>query len=393
MHRIVTTADWNFDLVYKKVNIQLFMKIFILVFVIFTAVNAYLFWGGWRALPKRKSVRIGYGIAFFVAYSSFIIAMLGRNILPLEIQKIFYSIGTVWMGFMLYLTIWLLLSDLILLFFKKQIRKSLRIWQMSIGYGLIIIVLAIGYYRFTHPQIVEQKISIARSNAKYKSLKVVAVSDLHLGVANDKKRLQQYVQLINNQHPDMIWIAGDVVDNNVLPLERERMYEELNRLQSPLGTYMCLGNHEYLSGIKASLDFLKKTNIHLLIDQAVQIDSCFWIIGRDDSQRSLSRLPLSDLTGNLDKTQALFLLDHEPHHLEEAQAAGIDLQFSGHTHEGQLWPFSLLTHVLFEKAHGYLRKGDTQYYVSSGLGLWGPPFRIGTRSEVLVFEIGFSSFW
>ncbi|MDR0546982.1 MAG: metallophosphoesterase [Dysgonamonadaceae bacterium] len=366
------------------------MKFFILVFVIFTAVNAYLFGGGWRALSKRKSIRLGYGFAFFVVYSSFIIAMLGRNVLPLGIQKILYSIGTVWMGFMLYLTIWLLLSDLILLFFKKQVRKSLRIWQMSIGYGLVIITLAIGYYRFTHPQIVEQKITIAKSNEKYKSLKVAAISDLHLGVANDKKRLQQYVQLINNQRPDMIWIAGDVVDNNALPLERERMYEELNQLQSPLGTYMCLGNHEYLSGIDASLDFLSKTNIYLLIDQAVQIDSCFCLIGRNDSQHSLSRLKLNDLTEDLDKTQALFLLDHEPYHLEEAQAAGIDLQFSGHTHEGQMWPLNLLTHAMFENSYGYLQKDGTQYYVSSGLGLWGPPFRIGTRSEVVIFDIRFN---
>ncbi|MDR1683593.1 MAG: metallophosphoesterase [Candidatus Symbiothrix sp.] len=365
------------------------MGFFVLVFIVFTAINAYLFIGGLRALPKGKPIRLTYSMVFFLFYGSFIVAMLGRNILPLGLQKILYFVGTVWLGCMFYLTIWLIISDLILLLFKKQVRKSLRVWQIGVGYCSIIILLSFGYYRYMHPEIVEKEIVIYQTNAKCQQLRVVAVSDLHLGVANDKKWLQKAVDRINRLQPDMIWIAGDVVDNNVLPLEKENMFEELNRLQSPLGTYMCLGNHEYLSGIDGSLQFLQKTNIHLLIDQAQAIDSCFWIVGRDDIKGNPKRKSLDALIAQTDSSQAVFLLDHEPYFLAEAEKTGIDLLFSGHTHEGQIWPLNLLVRSMFENPHGYIQKGGTHIFVSSGLGLWGPPFRIGTQSEIIVFTIRF----
>jgi len=363
---------------------------FILVFLVFTAVNIYLYIKGRKAIPRNKTIRIIYGSAFGVVSGSFLIAMLGRNILPLGIQKILYFIGTVWMGYMLYLTIWLIVSDLILLLFKKTIRKRLSVWQIGLGYGLISILLSIGYFRYTQPKIVEKEIFIAKSNEKYKNLKVVAVSDMHLGVANDKKWLQKRVRQINQLQPDMIWIAGDMVDNNVLPLEREKMYEELNQLQSRLGTYMCLGNHEYLSGIEGSLQFLQKTNIRLLIDQAVEVDSAFWMIGRDDFKMNPQRKSLSELTALTETSQTVFLLDHEPYFLDQTAAEGIDFQFSGHTHQGQLWPLSFIVNALFENPYGLMQKGNSSVFVSSGLGLWGPPFRIGTQSEILVFDIRFN---
>ena len=341
-------------------------------------------------MPRKKTIRMLYGIAFGIISCSFLIAMLGRNILPLGVQKVLYGIGTVWMGYMLYLFIWLLISDLTLLFFKKEIRKRLRIWQIGLGYGLISILLLIGYQHYTHPKIVEKEIFINKSNEKYKNLKVVAVSDLHLGVMNDKKWLQKTVRQINSLQPDMIWIAGDMVDNNVLPLERETMYEELNQLQSQLGTYMCLGNHEYLSGIGGSLRFLQRTNIRLLIDQVVEVDSAFWMIGRDDYKMNPQRKSLANLIASTDSSKPLFLLDHEPYFLDQTAAEGIDFQFSGHTHQGQLWPLSLIVNALFENPYGSMQKGDTHIFVSSGLGLWGPPFRIGTLSEILVFNIHFN---
>ena len=323
--------------------------------------------------------------------------MLGRNVFPLVVQKILYFPGTIWMGMVLYLFLFFLLTDflyLIIRIFHRLSSAATKQYckiQVFSGYILVLCVVAYGYYQFSHPQIVEQKIEIAKKAGGYKHLKIVGVSDLHLGIAIDKKRLEQYVRLINEQHPDLVVIAGDLVDNNALPLEKEQMWETVNQLQAPLGTYFCLGNHEYLSGIDASMKFLRKTNMHLLIDSSVVINNSIQLIGRDDRQgmKNHHRKSLNELVKNMNDSLPMILLDHEPFHLNEAEENGIDLQFSGHTHHGQLFPGNLLTDRVYELAYGYKQKGNTHYYVSSGLGLWGPPLRIGTCSEIVVFNIEF----
>ncbi|MCL1933709.1 MAG: metallophosphoesterase [Candidatus Azobacteroides sp.] len=321
--------------------------------------------------------------------------MLGRNILPLPVQKILYFPGTVWLGMMLYLFAYFLLTDFIHFvnrffpFLPTIIKKNYRQIQVFSGYILVLCLAGYGYYQFKRPQIVEQKIEINKKAGDYKHLKIVGVSDLHLGVAIDKKQLKQYVRLINDQHPDLILIAGDLVDNNALPLEKERMQETINELQAPLGVYYCLGNHEYLSGIKASMNFLRKTDLHLLIDSLVTVNNSIQIIGRDDKQGNPNRKSLKELVKNTDPALPLLLIDHEAYHLNETEENGIDLQFSGHTHHGQMFPGNLITDLLFQISYGYEQKGNTHYYVSSGLGLWGPPFRIGTQSELVIFNIEF----
>jgi predicted MPP superfamily phosphohydrolase len=369
------------------------MIFFFLVFLLYTLVNIYIFRRGRSALTSARRTRLAYNLLFFIVYSSFIIAMLGRNFLPLGLQKILYFTGTCWLGALLYLTLYFLLTDCLYVlnrffrFLPEKITPFLfrRIQAVS-GCLIVIIVLTVGYIRFNRPVVVEKEITIHKSGGKYRELKAVAFSDLHLGVQIDKKRLQKYVQLVNSQQPDIILIAGDLIDNNLLPLNRERMYEGINQLQAPLGVYFCPGNHEYLSGVKDSREFLEKTNMTLLVDRAVQVSDSFWIIGRNDRLGGF-RKPLSELVAQIDTLQALILLDHEPHFLDEAVQNGIDLQFSGHTHSGQLWPVTLLVKKIYDLAYGYQQKGKTHFYVSSGLALWGPPLRIGTQSELVVFHI------
>ena len=369
---------------------------FLIVFLVYTLINIYVFLRSKQVLPSSKIIRTIYYAVYFFFYSAFIVAMLGRNIFPLLIQKILYFSGTVWMGMMFYLLAFFLLTDFISLinrffrFLPATITNRYRKIQVLSGYILVSCLAIYGYYQFRHPQVVEQKISIAKNAGEYKRLRVVGISDVHLGVAINKKRLEQYIRLINDQHPDLVIIAGDLIDNNVLPLEKEQMWEPFKNLQAPLGAYYCLGNHEYMIGIEACMNFLRKTNLHLLIDDSVVIDESIQIIGRDDMQRNLYRKPLKELVKDIDPALPLFLLDHIPLHLEEAEENGIDFQFSGHTHQGQLFPGNLLIKRMYDLSYGYLQKGNTQYYVTSGLGLWGPPFRIGTQSEIVIFDIEFN---
>ncbi|MDH8701005.1 putative MPP superfamily phosphohydrolase [Dysgonomonadaceae bacterium PH5-43] len=374
------------------------MSFFIIVFIVHTIINAYIFYRGWRAFPKSPYVKVLYSAIFVIFYGSFAVMMLGRNHFPLELQKIFYSLGTTWLAIMLYITLYFVITDLILLankyikFIPKTITsKTYRRIQVFSGYALVFAVLLIGNQKYNNPTIVQQDIVINKSGHNLKQLKAVAVSDIHLGINIDKGKLKKYVDIINEQNPDIILIAGDLIDNNLRPLWEEKMYEELNNLKAPLGTYMCLGNHEYLSGLNESLEFIKHTNITLLKDSAAHINNSFWIIGRDDKHNP-ERLQLNQITDSIKATndynnQPIILLDHQPYNLEQAEQSNIDLQFSGHTHHGQLWPLNLIVNKIYEVGHGYKQKGNTNIYVSSGLALWGPEFRVGTQSEVVVFNI------
>lgn len=110
------------------------------------------------------------------------------------------------------------------------------------------------------------------------------------------------------------------------------------------------------------------------------------MIGRDDRSNT-ARRSLQELMANVDKNKPIILLDHQPYKLTESETAGVDLQFSGHTHRGQVWPMSLVTDYIYEQSHGYRQWGNSHIYVSSGLSLWGPPFRIGTESEMVVLQL------
>lgn len=202
--------------------------------------------------------------------------------------------------------------------------------------------------------------------------------------------------MINAEQPDLILIAGDIIDNSVRPLMEENVAEEFHRLKAPV--YACLGNHEYYSNQLKARRFYREASITLLQDSVAKIGN-LCIIGRDDrtnmQRKSLAMIMeearkkgfISDLHLGKHSNEFLVLLDHQPYHLEEAEQNGIDFQFSGHTHHGQVWPVSWVTDALYEKAYGSLQKGNTRYYISSGMGIWGGKFRIGTQSEYVVLTI------
>lgn len=226
------------------------------------------------------------------------------------------------------------------------------------------------------------------ANTDGQPLKVVAISDIHLGYATNKTMLAGYVDMINAQRPDIVLIGGDLIDNSVAPLRYEHMEEELSKIYAPLGVYMVPGNHEYISGIEDSEKFIAQTPIVLLRDSVAILPNQIQLVGRDD-RHNKGRKTLGQLTANLDKSKPVILLDHQPYDLEKTEEAGVDLQFSGHTHRGQVWPMNWIVDHLFELSYGIKKIGNSTIYVSSGLSLWGPPFRIGTDSEMVVFNITF----
>lgn len=356
---------------------------FVILFCVYLAGNVYIFVRGAQALIAQPfGVKMLLAILFWGGALSFFGSMMTRNVkLPVAMAHTMHEVGTGWLIFTLYMVLCLVIFDLFRLInfpFKYGFYLSFFITLSALGYG---------FYNYQHPNTEVINIVINKPLQSYQQpLKVVSISDVHLGYGTDKEELKRYVEMINAQQPDLILIGGDLIDNSVVPLYVENMKEELALLKAPLGIYMVLGNHEYISGINESIRFIQDTPIRLLRDSVVTLPGGIQLIGRDDRSNH-ARQSLQELTANIDPTKPVILLDHQPYNLKETEAAGIDLQFSGHTHRGQVWPVNLVTDHLFEQSYGYRQWGKSHIYVSSGLSLWGPPFRIGTNSELVVFNI------
>ncbi|MCD8263051.1 MAG: metallophosphoesterase [Tannerellaceae bacterium] len=348
--------------------------------------NVYIFI---RAAQALEAQSFGVKVLLTLIFWGCVLAMPGflllRNIkIPFGFGQLVYEVGTGWLVFTLYMVLLLLFFDLLKLF---NIRFEFGFYA---SLGLTFCLLAIGYYRYQHPATEVINIVINKPvDSVDKHLKVVAISDVHLGYGTGKKQLRNYIRMITARKPDLIVISGDLIDNSVEPLINFNFAEELALLRAPMGVYMVPGNHEYISGIRESMEFIAQTPIHLLRDTVVTLPNGVQLIGRDDRIRH-SRSPLDSLVAQTNPVYPTILLDHQPYELEETEQNGIDLQFIGHTHRGQIWPMSLVTDRIFQQSYGYRQWDRSHIYVSSGLSLWGPPFRIGTQSEMVEFNLTFN---
>jgi len=357
-------------------------KLWLIAFLILPIIGiTYATWRTWHILPLTSTYKyLVVGIlllCFLLFFSNLNIFHTDR--MSMSVATACYEIGNSSLFILLYLVLLYLLLDLghaLHLvphnFLYNSTKGSLTIL------AILVSVFTYGYFHYMDKT--RQPLDMPTTKKLARPLKIVMASDLHLGYHNQVDELNRWVDLINQENPDLILIAGDIIDGQIRPLQEQNMAASFHRLKAPV--VACLGNHEYYSGVRNSFNFYKAAGIQLLCDTAITIKGIN-IIGRDDKTDS-RRQTVQALTTPLDMNRYTILLDHQPYHLEEAQQAGIDFQLSGHTHHGQVWPISWITDAIYEQAFGPLQKGNTQYYVSSGLGIWGGKFRIGTRSEYIV---------
>jgi predicted MPP superfamily phosphohydrolase len=236
-------------------------------------------------------------------------------------------------------------------------------------------------------------INIDKKNEKYPELKIALVSDIHLGTMVYEKYLKKLTETINNQNPDIVLFAGDIMDEELSPILRNDIGNPLKQLHPKLGVWAIAGNHEHIGNFNKAINYIKTLNINVLIDTSVLIDNSFYLVGRNDKDSKRfgngSRKTLKSIVDNIDKNLPLILMDHQPANLNEAIENKIDIQLSGHTHNGQFFPFNLITKKVFELSYGYLQKEKTHFYVSSGFGTWGPPIRIGSKPEIVFINLKF----
>lgn len=341
---------------------------------------AYAFRRTWCILPCPALFKVII-LAAMLACFLMIFCYFGGKIdrLPLSLATFIYEAGIASIFIMLYLVLLFLILDLGRIFHivpHSFMFKSLA-GTLSV-LGIMLTVFTYGYFHYF--QKVRLEMDLETEKPLESPLKIVLISDLHAGYLNHVKEINRWIDMINKENADLVLIAGDIIDGSVRPLYEENVDKAFRRLNAP--AVACLGNHEYYAGTENALKFYNDAGITLLRDEAATVKGIS-IAGRDD-RTNKKRKSVQEITQKTDMSRYTILLDHQPYHLEDAENAGFDFQFSGHTHYGQVWPISWITDAIYEDAFGPLTKGKTQYYVSSGLGIWGAKFRIGTHSEYVV---------
>ncbi len=259
--------------------------------------------------------------------------------------------------------------------------------------SVVIILLTAAFINALTIQIRTLEISIPKKVDEMKSMNIVSVSDIHLGTIIGRKRFDRIVEKINALQPDIVLFPGDIVDEDLAPVIKENLGESLKNIKPKYGVYAVTGNHEYIGGVEEASRYLTEHGVTMLRDSTVKINHTLFLVGREDRSigqfRGKRRKALEELMQGVDKTYPVILMDHQPFKLEEAVHNQIDLQLSGHTHHGQIWPLNYITERVYEISWGYEKKGETHFYVSSGAGSWGPPMRLGNTPEIVNIHLYF----
>lgn len=374
-----------------------FVLIFATILLLYVGLNLYIIWNA--AMFGEAAFPGGFGLPFWIVFSVFaygyLAAMLLRRFLPYGLYKGLKLVGAYGMGAFYYSVILLPLADLAVLLLRAlgvPGKSSVIITGCTVIVLLAALVLR-GSSNAWGTVVRRYEVTVRKAAGDRKALRIMAASDLHLGTTVGKKHLARLLAKAEELKPDLILLPGDVLDDSIEPFVRENMAEVLGRLRAPLGVYACLGNHEYIGGhIQDYVKRMQDIGIEVLIDRVVQVEG-FYLAGRKDKAverfTEAGRLTHKELLLEADTACPVILLDHQPTQFAEAMEAGVDLVLCGHTHRGQMAPNHFITRRLFEKDWGYLRKGTLHAIVSSGFGFWGPPVRIGSRSEVLDIHVTF----
>ncbi|NOR87802.1 MAG: hypothetical protein GQ527_09350 [Bacteroidales bacterium] len=377
------------------------MIVFISIAIsIFSLAGYYVYNRLTQAFPNSfMSSKIAIALFIFLLFA-FFLGKITENFSIGLVSSTLVKIGAVGAGFFIYALLFIIFFDFLRLinfaipFFPSFITADYQKAKTIIGLLTFIAITAIfivGYINAFTPKIKKLDIHISKSSASLKDLNIVAVSDIHLGTMVNKNKTKRLIEAINNLKPDVVLIGGDIIDDNLNVVKYFKLLEQFKNIQSTYGVYSCLGNHEYISKSHKDLEFFEKNGIHMLKDTTIKIADQFYIIGRDDIQgesfNRKARASLEELTKDIDFNLPVFLLDHQPFKLDLTAEYAVDLQFSGHTHNGQIWPLNYITGLLFEEDWGYLKKKNTHFYISSGYGTAVMPIRVGNHSEIVQIKL------
>lgn len=333
---------------------------------------------------------------------------------PYALRKALLQTGNYWFGWMLYLALAVLAVELALYIIRrvrgKDFEQMQRVRRAQGGVALAL-VCTVSLYGMAHAgrlYVTGYEVTVQGSGA---DMTVALLADLHLGYSTDPAYIERAVDEINAMQPNLVIIAGDIFDNDYAAVpEPERIAAALAALDSTYGTYACWGNHDVAEPILAGFtwdtpdgnkndprmtQFLERSGVTLLEDEVVTLTNGVQLAGRRDASRSKklgeARLDAAQLLDSCNPDAPVFVIDHQPDDTAALAQAGADLILSGHTHDGQLFPGNLLMRLLWDNPCGCVQRDGTASVVTSGLGVWGPDMRVGTRSEVVCLTVHFAA--
>lgn len=372
-----------------------FIALIAIVVSILIAIYLGNRWQFWFKCHPRGVYKIAYW--FFVGIAS----------LSLVLSKIFESLSTYWLPLLANVTFGLIICAIFVTLLFDIVHKLIKNkFSSNLATKIIYIICVLSLFCYGHEMAIESKIVNYQVKinkpANVDHLRIVQLSDIHINELTTHRMIQQMVDKVNSLNADFIVITGDTLDKRLKPFIEQDFYKQFQQLKSKYGTYIIFGNHEYLGTKEPNnreqdiINAFQQANMKVLKDDIVYLDDVgISLIGRDDFSSALydvKRASLSDLMMFTDTQSPVILLDHQPKDLVEPASLGVDLMISGHTHDGQVFPINLLVAAMYKNAHGIYQDNEKPFVsiVSSGYGLWGPPIRLMTHSEIAVIDIDFA---
>ncbi|MEU4080335.1 hypothetical protein DEJ45_13810 [Streptomyces venezuelae] len=416
------------------------MVVFLLVLIVVLALLGAVHWYVWRRLVRDVTVRgslprrLGTVAVVVLPLLSFAALASSRAGAPFVLQQVVAWPGFLWLALLLYVTLALVVGEAVRPVLRawltrrahraaaevavpvpqpvpapaegaagpapagaveeapavSDVARRLFVSRVVGGAAAAAAVGTVGFGTYgvlRGPRIKRVTVPLAKVPRAAHGYRIAVVSDIHLGPILGRAHTQRIVDTINSAQPDLIAVVGDLVDGTVENLGSAA--EPLARLRARHGSFFVTGNHEYFSGADAWVDHVRELGLRPLRNDRVEIAAGFDLAGVDDvAGESEGQGPdFVRALGDRDRARAAVLLAHQPIVVHDAVRHGVDLQLSGHTHGGQLWPGNFLAELANPTVAGLERYGDTQLYVSRGAGAWGPPVRVGAPSDITIVEL------
>jgi len=361
----------------------------LLTFIIFLIIASSIYFGihyfVYSVISQKLSLapRILSTIRWFfwISGSSFLIGSLLSRYLPVHFIKVY---GLYWFGIISFAFTFFLLGYIFILLMPA---KAKLIAYISLILSLITPLIAL-YNQLRDPVVKTIEFSVNKSHFTGKSFSIIQLSDLHLSNSSSHKWLERIVKQTNQLEPDLVVITGDLLEEEIQ--DQDKFAGIFRNLKSRHGVLAITGNHEYYAGIENFMEFAQRANLKVLRNDHISIAEAVEIVGiEDDAAKNMGgQKPDMDAAfRGVDPNRLVIFLNHRPTLFQEAMARGTDLQLSGHTHNGQIFPYNLIVSAIFKYSYGLYREGDSYIYTSSGTSLWGPPMRLPGRSEIVKITI------
>ncbi len=375
-----------------------FIAFVLIVIGVYVAIHFYIFYRMRTSLELGSISNLIIGIFFIIMiFSPFIIRLSEKRGLN-QISIFFSYTGYMWMGIISIMVLSLLFFDILHFIairfidyfnLKKDILLHSGKYIFLLSFVLSLLAATIGYFEASNIRVVRIKLESKNLPQGHSPLSIAQISDLHISQTLGGEFILRVVSKIEELKPDILVITGDITD--IDPRKNKKIVNALTSINPPLGKYAVTGNHEFYAGIEMAMDFYKMCGIRLLKGEYLEAAEGIIILGVDDDNgknfNHYSDTSEEELLKTIPEDRFVILLKHKPFVLDGIKNR-VDLQLSGHTHKGQIFPFSLIVKGIYKYFYGLYRISERMYlYVSAGTGYWGPPIRFLTEPEITLFEI------